>query len=261
MQGHPDSFWGKLKQEQDVVKEWHPLPDHCADVAACCEALLAEGILGRRLARLGGLPDLDEQQRARLCVIAALHDIGKFNHGFQKKADAKATANEKAGHVKEVLDIFNSRYPIQKLLYQVLPYNELKSWGAENDTGFRLLISSIAHHGNPVPLTQKPRVDIWEKGTVDPFAGIADLVARIRNWFPIAFQSGGPPLPGSSEFQHGFSGLVTLADWIGSDTKVFRYSEVGDPERFGWAQTKVKLALQQLGISAALSRASLKEIG
>ena len=54
-----------------------------ADVGACLEALLAQPTICRRLARSGGLDDLAPSTIARLCVLAALHDVGKVNVGFQ----------------------------------------------------------------------------------------------------------------------------------------------------------------------------------
>jgi CRISPR-associated endonuclease/helicase Cas3 len=71
------------------------------DVAACCEALLNKTLLRKRLARLGGVAELTEQQVQRLCVPAAIDDLGKFNIGFQKKAWSGSRL--RAGHVAEVL--------------------------------------------------------------------------------------------------------------------------------------------------------------
>ena len=87
MQGVPSTFWGKLERNvgTEAVGEWHPLIHHCADVAACAEALLDLDTWRRRLARLCGRPDLDATTRQRLTVLAALHDLGKFNLGFQAK--------------------------------------------------------------------------------------------------------------------------------------------------------------------------------
>ena len=81
----PATFWGKLRQHGDSAAwEWHPLFDHCADVAAVAEALLRLPVWQQRLARLAGR-ELDPSDRARLCVFAALHDVGKLNLGFQAK--------------------------------------------------------------------------------------------------------------------------------------------------------------------------------
>ena len=46
-------------------------------------------------------------------------------------------------------------------------------------------------------------------------------------------------LPGQSRFQHALAGLVTLADWLGSDETVFRFPSDGAPsgmERIAWAR-------------------------
>ena len=86
MRGAITTFWGKLGEELGPAREWHPLLDHCADVAACTEALLTDTLLGERLASWGGLRALDGVQVARLSVISALHDLGKFNYGFQSKS-------------------------------------------------------------------------------------------------------------------------------------------------------------------------------
>jgi hypothetical protein len=53
MRGIP-TFWGKLERDaENRVVAWHPLADHCADVAAVCERLLRDDVIRRRLARLG----------------------------------------------------------------------------------------------------------------------------------------------------------------------------------------------------------------
>ena len=86
MQGVPSTFWGKLKQDPSgKVTEWHPLIDHCADVAAVAEALLAVRLWRVRIANLAGLVDLDATTCSRLCVLSALHDLGKLNTHFQAK--------------------------------------------------------------------------------------------------------------------------------------------------------------------------------
>lgn len=102
MRGVPTTFWGKLRQLGDIPAEWewHPLLDHCADVAAVTNTLLQLPVWQQRLAKLAGR-ELDPTDRARLCVLAALHDVGKLNLGFQAKGrpDLGATA----GHVEEAV--------------------------------------------------------------------------------------------------------------------------------------------------------------
>ncbi|MBL8602064.1 MAG: hypothetical protein JNK72_09075 [Myxococcales bacterium] len=77
MKGVPTGFWGKLEVEGDAVLGWHPLAHHCADVAACAEALLRQTLLRRRLARLAGRDELDPVTRPGAEDSATLR---VFNH-------------------------------------------------------------------------------------------------------------------------------------------------------------------------------------
>ena len=54
MEGKPNGrFWGKLKSTDGHVEAWHPLVDHCADVAACCELLYELGCIQIEMKRCG----------------------------------------------------------------------------------------------------------------------------------------------------------------------------------------------------------------
>lgn len=258
MKGPPTGFWGKLEQLADrSIRAWHPLEHHCADVAACCEALLNRTLIRARLACLGGLDDLTPMQVQRLCVLAAFHDIGKFNIGFQNKA--WSVAKPHAGHVAEVLALFgDTKWPEQDRLCASLPLDAILSWGPD-EAGLKLLVAAICHHGRPVQvegaLAYQPH--LWRPdGGRDPFAGIAALSDRTRIWFPAAF-GGGAALPANPEFQHAFSGLVTLADWIGSHAELFRYSDSSDEHRMRHARGQAAVALGSLGIDIAPARTAL----
>lgn len=90
--------WGKRNQ----AGEWHPLVDHCLDVAIVLRALLDIDNLNR-------LGIADARLKDRLAVIAFLHDLGKCNWGFQAKADPKAA--DTAGHGWEAVVSRPSRGP------------------------------------------------------------------------------------------------------------------------------------------------------
>ena len=74
-------FWGK--SDRSAPERVHLLEHHLADVGACLEALVKQPTIRRGLAHAAGCDDLDDVTAARLCVFAALHDIGKVNIGFQ----------------------------------------------------------------------------------------------------------------------------------------------------------------------------------
>jgi len=255
MRGKPSSFWGKLsRNEGGQVIAWHPLVDHCADVAACCEALLERTLLRRRLAALAGLEDLDEVQCARLCVLSALHDVGKFNLGFQRKADPDQ--QDVAGHVGEVFALLSAtRHRELDRFVAAIGGEEIARWGAE-----QLLYASLAHHGKPVPFggggLHRPALWVPE-GQLDPFTAMGALATAARRWFPEA-RDEGAPFTEATELQHAFSGLVTLADWLGSDEKLFPFSEAGDRERITSSRARAREALRRIGLDTDAARAILR---
>jgi len=255
MRGRPVDFWGKLSSDPE---QWHPLIDHCADVAACCEALLRRTLIRRRLATLGERNDLIESDIQRLSALAAFHDAGKFNLGFQNKADPNR--RPMAGHVQAILDLFGASASIeQKRLRDSIPLAEIQTW-AEDATGLELLVAAIAHHGRPGNIggNSGPNQELWRRDSEgrDPFEGIARLSAKVREWVPAAFDRNASPLPSKPAFAHAFCGLVTLADWIGSDRSVFSFSEEGDPERISFARRQAQNVLGQIGLDLAAARAA-----
>lgn len=71
MRGWPrNEFWGKFRSPSGAGEpEWHPLIDHCADVAACVEAFLERPVWRARLARAGGRENLEVPDVQRLAVL------------------------------------------------------------------------------------------------------------------------------------------------------------------------------------------------
>lgn len=248
MRGEPDTFWAKLHRDDatGVVHEWHPLVDHAADVAAVAEALLRLPVWRRRLSALA-LRELGDTDVARLCVLAALHDIGKFNLGFQAKG--RPELGPTAGHVREALGaLIQTSGPLSCL-------DELGSWG---DATTDLMITAICHHGRPYNPCS-PDAATWQaswwtaRGGLDPVAGIRELLERCRSWFPTAFQGSSELLSAApSAFSHAFAGLVMLADWIGSDSRFFPSSE-DHSDRFDFARAQARSAITHLGLDIPLA--------
>ena len=216
-------------------------------------------LVRQRLARLGGLPDLTAGQCARLTALAALHDIGKFNIGFQNKALVKPP--NIAGHVREAVALLGaaSRHEESRQLRAAIRLDQMLDWGRE-DSIARLLVAAIAHHGAPVDVGDSTahQRNIWRPARgLDPFAGIQDLGESIRSWFPDAFAGELDPLPDEPRFQHGFSGLVTLADWLGSDTRFFPYADDVEANPIIMARAGARRALREVGIDPAAARNAL----
>nr|MBK7064087.1 hypothetical protein [Deltaproteobacteria bacterium] len=129
-----------------------------------------------------------------------------------------------------------------------------------------MLLASIAHHGRPIPL-DNPGVSHdsgrWRtRGSLNPFGGMRDLAAQAARWFPEASRAG-PPLPDAAPFQHGFAGLVMLADWLGSDRDDarFPFSRSLDEDRVTFARDRAARALRENGVAIGhLARALGGEI-
>lgn len=242
MQGQPTDFWGKLSSDPGIggCPTWHPLQDHCADVAAVTEALLALPSWNDRLTRLAG-HGLRQGENTRLCVLSALHDIGKFNIGFQSKGRSDL-GRLRAGHVREALAALDHGGVFSCL-------DGLAGWG---DGASGLLLAALCHHGRPYAINALAgawQESWWRRtGDLDPRQGASDLLSRCRCWFPEAFSPGTAELPDRPTLAHAFSGLVTLADWIASDTRFFEYSGNSDQDRMPYAREAARRAVRAVGL-------------
>lgn len=262
MIGPPTDFWGKLGARPGVdgeVPHWHPLIDHCCDVGACTEALLRVPTIAARLARFGGQERLDEVMIERLAYLAALHDMGKFNHGFQNKAFP--ASQPLAGHVVEPISLLCTfvDLPEKGALLDALAVTDLLRWFGEEWDLARYLAAAISHHGRPVE-PQQAAASLWRaSATRDPIAGVRELTIKAKRWFPAAFAPDAAPLPSRAEFQHVFAGLVMLADWIGSDAALFPFAEPGDGDRMCFARERAGEAMRRMGLDPRRARAQLRD--
>jgi CRISPR-associated endonuclease/helicase Cas3 len=124
-----------------------------------------------------------------------------------------------------------------------------------------MLIAAICHHGRPYN-SQVMADSAWQaswwtpRAGLNPQVGAVELVQRCRTWFPTAFATDAAPLPETAALAHGFAGLVMLADWIGSDTRFFPFSEPGDSERMAFARTAARTAVAAMALDINLASRS-----
>ena len=239
--------WGKYESPDC----FHRLEYHCADVAACFEALLRDPVLHHRFERAAG-GELCPVTQARLSVIAFLHDFGKLNTGFQfqvRKADARLPGRRpaRAGHVGTALLGCEQEQICEALGL----FDMFKTWGE----GFvPLLLAALAHHGRPAKRptrTAAGRPDLWKPfAGYDPFTTAELLGERSRAWFPKAFERG-PFLPDSPALAHLFAGAVALADQIGSDQEFFQFEAGNVPNYIDHARKQAEEAIRQKGFRRA----------
>lgn len=210
--------WAKLEESGSAAL---PLADHGADVASVFEALIGNTQWAGRVEHVVGR-GLSTQDCARLCALAYLHDLGKANRGFWQRQFEGARI---VGHTNETLALFYGAAarsePGRKLAAII------DDWGA-----WELFVAVMAHHGRPLHVylwdpagdteeTARPYKRLWEPGDgYDPIAELGRLFALVQARFPLAFEPG-PLVPDAPAFVALIGGLVTLADWLGSDINLF----------------------------------------
>ena len=223
----------------------HRLEHHCADVAACFEALLREPVLRARFARAAAPAVFTDVTAARLAYLAFLHDFGKVNALFQ--AIARPDKREKAGHTGEALLCFESPDMAERLGLVELE----REWGTAVEP---LLRAALAHHGRPArrrPPSGSGKAALWAPtDDYDPRTAAELLRARGHAWFPDAFADG-PKLPDTAALAHLFAGIVTLADQLGSDEEFFKYESEPDPDYMAHARRTATKAIRSRNFERA----------
>jgi len=150
----------------------------------------------------------------------------------------------------------------QQRFIDALDFPAMSPW-VQGEGAARLLLASVCHHGKPTDPNAETSVDhsAWTPGdSLDPMNGIRLLVLDCRRWFPAAFASDAAPMPDHPALQHAFCGLVTLADWLGSDARRFRFREIDDYDRMEFARTAARESIRDLGLAASVVRASLPAV-
>jgi CRISPR-associated endonuclease/helicase Cas3 len=249
-------LWAKLKRDDTGrVDRWHSLVDHSADVAAVVEALFQVPVIAARLARLAG-GDLARVTIARLCALAFLHDIGKANRGFQSRWQPGVRG---AGHIAELAWLFRGTgsESLCAAACEALRAPLWETWFTE--ASWPLFDAVFAHHGRPWKPDSGAKHDRhWApEAAYDPIAALKIMGDHLIKWFPDAFEQASP-LPEMPAFHHAFAGLLMLADWLGSDTAFFPYSNGSSTDRMAFARPQARLALQDVGLAVAAPRSAAR---
>lgn len=259
--------WGKADRQEQDTRRVHLLEHHLADVAACFEALLEQPTIRRRLARTAGLDDLDAVTVARLCVLVALHDIGKVNVGFQTRiwGSDSLRGHRKVAHTGHTLDLTpvlnGDDSATADWFFPALGWPELLAWDdCGGETVCALFIAALSHHGLPLDLEAcQCNPSIWRPlGELDPQQCVEKIARMARDWFPAAFSQDGPPLPSAPAFQHAYLGLCTLADWIGSDEGRFPFHDAPQKDYFEVARARAGRAVRAIGLDIGGQREAFR---
>ena len=269
---YTERFWAKAQPYgQRGPERIHLLEHHLADIGSCMEELLRQPLIRKRLARAGGSDDLDPSTVARLCVFAALHDIGKVNLGFQSKVWLPDDLGPlrvvpDAGHTLELAPVLTGAdTETEGWFFGALGWDDFLTWDDRGgETVSDLLVATLSHHGAPLQLegARHPAPQLWRPlGALDPAFFVRRVGDLLRRWFPGAWNPSAPPLPAAPAFQHMFLGLCTLADWLGSNEGWFPFQEDPDDDYITTARRNAESAVSESGLAVGEQRRAFRERG
>lgn len=237
-------LWAKTSQGHPSI---HPLWCHLVDVAAVAGVLYEEVLeqdARNMLTRMLGVTD---DAGAWLSFYAGLHDIGKASPGFQKKQESCAEALRAQGFP------FPAGNPLPHGVVTAISLSEFLT----NVDGFpphspelarRIAVAVGGHHG------VFPRAEDIERAGPRAVGQGLWREARRRLAKTLANVTGVHTLRASDEIPcHSFfiflAGLVSVADWIGSDETHFPFAEPDVPEieYAGLARARAIKALDAIG--------------
>ncbi|MDQ3398515.1 MAG: CRISPR-associated helicase Cas3', partial [Deinococcota bacterium] len=231
---------------------WLPLIAHLLDVAACTEAILEWE--GKHLKALYAT-DLGLSAEAVTPWVAALgglHDLGKAFPGFQLQwtSNGKELGRERLepGGFTWAVSETEGTPPAHGVVSQYLLKSLLPELGFSKEAARNIADALGAHHGfraSGVDLNEVSRklgTGLW----VTARQWLLEQVLRVT-------RAADYPAPGVSELSGEafmrLAGLVSFADWIGSNSKFFPFERsIDDLEvYYDDAVKRANQALEQLG--------------
>ena len=255
------------------------LVGHCIDVAAVTRALLDLPTWRIRLQCLAGR-EFTEVDLQRLTVLAFLHDVGKAGSGFYSKGlnDFEQAVwlrsvhhdRHQLGHTRVVAPFL--RHDTKFKDYRVaLGIDQLQAWGAPDPLAqeaiMDLWLAAVSHHGEPISVQSLTNGNAllshatWSVPIAgyDPLNGLKQLRDTARSLWPSAFADVAPMPAPSQPLIHAFAGVVSLADWIGSNTDHFAF-DLGPHDKGRWpcSRAAAQKALRDMRIDLEAARLDLR---
>ncbi|HHZ10488.1 MAG TPA: CRISPR-associated helicase Cas3' [Rhizobiales bacterium] len=248
-----DAFWAKTTRSG---RGWpyKPVAHHLADVAACALRFLE--LNPARLAREARLTGYPPSVHAHFCALAAaLHDLGKLSKSFQFLCPARwpnpvlgacpDALPQTLRHWEATAVLLNAR-EVKASLMPVFGENGLAP----------MLIAAVAGHHGMAPRCEYVNAESRRAGKhpeIGPecVAAAAALSTELVSLFVDLRDPGEVDEP--EAFSFALNGLVTLADWVGSDDAFFEFEDPAVPLSDYWplALRRADLALGSKGLLPA----------
>ncbi len=239
----PKYFYLWAKTDQEGSEKIHPLIYHLIDVGECTLALWDYALSEQTRRTFADFLNLDIKATGRILAFwASLHDLGKAGPGFQRKYPPAVSV------LKDIGFIFPEATP------KPAPHGQVSAWALERllpdepghspDIAKKIGRAVGGHHGSWPSLIELQSLDrqIADKGDETWNSARVELIKVVRGVFspPAAFQFPGDPQEENTLLAL-FSGLVSVADWIGSMSEYFTFEpSFFEPEEY--ARHSMKLA-------------------
>lgn len=226
---------GKSPSDENSIS--HPAVYHMIDVGAVLDQLLAREGFERPL-------------HQALCFLGILHDLGKIGEQFRAMLLEGQTQADRHWQVSMAwFDHFDKAYFEKRL-------------GSDEYLRYLLYAAVAGHHGGP------PQSSAREWGRMVKNAGeeagdaVGIVIEAIGSLFPEAClnelredleEAGGDWRISASSLSWWYSGVISVADWIGSNTEWFPAVAPGPGIAEYWDQARKRsdVALQACGLLAA----------
>lgn len=224
-------LWGKTVEGNPSA--FHPLFCHMADVGMVARVILRSPDASHFVRGLARVLGMDEHDVAVVVpLLVALHDIGKASPSFEAKAPVQWARVQGAGFTLPVqpIDEFNHALESRVVLPKIV--EELGLLAPSESQPAKRLYDNLAHglgahHGTfftahragypEIPTEQQPAdpwQDIWRRAR-------QELTSALRDVFltqPAPVKCEPTNLSAACML---LCGLTVLADWIGSDARLF----------------------------------------
>lgn len=250
------AFWAKTnpsKVFQGQQSSYKPVGHHLLDVAAVAGRYLA--INPERLRRESAITGLALEQHALLCtLLAALHDLGKISPWFQAQVPeywpfailGTMPAFARSISHWEATAVLLGEEKIRGTLEAKLPGFALES---------QIIAAVAGHHGRAPSVEYLREADAVSYRSAIGAAcaaaacGLCEEILALL--LPVRIAE--PDMPRIEAFSFSLNGLITLADWVGSDSEFFSFESPEMPLADYWplALERADKALMAKGLTPA----------
>lgn len=218
-------LWAKLARGNATPTTYHPLPCHLIDVACVTGAMWRHSVAAPARRAIAQTMGLDEGDAGRwIAFWAGLHDLGKACPAFQVGV---APDRHKPTIATRLSDAGLYVHPVcGKAPHGIVSARALKDllqvYGLSLSMAILVGTAVGGHHGVFPSATDAMALanddvgaESWQRARAALAAALADLLALPR---------ARPPTALSKQAAMWLAGLISVADWIGSDERYFSHA-------------------------------------